>query len=129
MSLQRWARYANFALLLGGTGYLVKYVLLAVFDPHGNDGSAPLRIVTVLGLLLGEVLIPVGATAFPATWLRGSHPLLVVLGFVIAIALVLVAARVLDAAFGSLAGDPLRLHTEGTLAVLGSAAVLSRLAL
>ena len=127
--MRRWSRIAAACLVVGGAGYVTKYVLLAVADPHGTNRSSVLRTVTVVGLLLGEVLLPVGATAFPALRLARRGRLVLVLAFIVAVALVLAAARVLDAAFGSLSGDPLRLRTEGTLAVLGVTGLLAGLAL
>jgi hypothetical protein len=129
MSLFRWSRVAAVCLLVGGTGYILKYALLAALDPHGTVHSAALRTVTVVGLLLGELLLPIGVTGLPARHLAGGRRSLVALGFLVAIALFFLAAKALDAGFATLDGDPARLRTEGTLAVLGSAAVVTGLAL
>lgn len=129
MSLRRWSHIAAVSLVVGGAGYATKYVLLAVADPHGTNQSAALRAVTVACLLCGEVLLPLGATAVPARQLAGRGRSVLTLGFIVAVVTVLAVARVLDAAFGSLSGDPARLGTEGTLAVQGVAGLLTGLAL
>lgn len=129
MPSRRWTRIAAASLVVGGAGYATKYVLLAVADPHGTNHSPLLRPVTVVVLLLGEVLLPIGATAFLAGRLARIGRLAWVLAFILAVALVLASARVLDAAFGALASDPLRLRTEGTLAVQGVTGLVAGLAL
>jgi hypothetical protein len=125
----RWSRIAAVCLVIGGVGYLGKYILLAVLDPHGTSISRGLQVVTGVGLILGEFLIPIGVTAVPARWLAGKSWLLIASGFFLAILGVFLVAKGLDAAFASIVGDPLRLRTEGTLGVLGAAACLVGLAL
>jgi len=127
--LRLWLRVAAWVLVVGGAGYLAKYLLLAVFDPTpAATGQDPVTMVvlTRTGLLLGTVLVPLGCTAVvPALLLRGRHVLLAVAGGFAAVIAVLLLTHVLDAAFGFLHGDPLRLQTEGSLAIVGLLAVVS----
>ncbi len=125
MLVVRWSRFAALCLLIGGIGYLGKYVLLAVLDPHTTAHSAGLQVVTVVGLLLGEFLLPVGVTTFPARWLAGKPLVVIVVGFLGAIVALFVVSKGLDAAFGSMDGDPFRLRTEGMLGVIGLVASIA----
>lgn len=119
MIMARWSRIAALCLLIGGIGYLGKYVLLALLDSNATSHSNGLQAVTTLGLLLGELLLPIGVTAFPARWLAGRRIVVIIVGFFAAVVALFVVGKGLDAAFASMAGDPFRLRTEGTLGVIG----------
>ncbi len=129
MKLAQWFRIAGLLLITGGIGYLSKYVLLVVFDAHGTSTSGTLQAVTRVGLLLGEFLQPVGFAIITALWLYGRHWIIVALSVVGTLALLYLVAGWLDtglnAGFGN--QDPARLRTEGSLALIGAAALLTGL--
>lgn len=129
MTLQRWTGVAAVMLAIGGTGFLEKYLLLAIFDPDGKSNSSTLQAVTVLGLLLGELLLPLGVTALPALWLRGRKWWIVAVGCLLAVALFFVLSGLISNALGApdrfADSDPLRLSSEGGLLLMGGFGVLT----
>jgi hypothetical protein len=131
MTLKRWTSIAAILLVIGGFGFLEKYVLLAIFDPDGTSESGVLQVVTVLGLLLGELLLPLGSTALPALWLRGRPWWIVAASFVLSVVLFFVLSGLISSALGApddfANSDPLRLSTEGGVLLIGAMGILTGL--
>jgi hypothetical protein len=119
-------RVAAVALMVGGVGFIMKYLLLAIFDQDGTSTSNTLIAATTVGLLLGEFLAPFGVAALVIMWLRGRHRAVVTSGVIVSLAALYLVAALVDTSLQALLGnqDPLRLRTEGSLAVLGIVALV-----
>jgi hypothetical protein len=113
--------------VLGGAGDITKYLALALFDPHGAERGGEgvvLVAVTRVGLWLGAFLIPLGLTGLPAWMLLRRHGLVRVVLTTIAVVVVIALVQSLaERGLATLEGDPLRLQSEGVLALMGTAAV------
>lgn len=126
--LVRWARVAALLLVIGGAALTTKYLFLAAFDPHRTSQSVSLQMISATGIILGELLLPIGVTAAPAWWLRDRPLPVVVGGFIGAVVGLVALPSLLWSAVGSPnpfgTADPLRLRTEGDILMFGLLAMV-----